>query len=347
MLGEILERLTGNYRGDRPTLEQLANGTAYQQPKPQPQAPMLSLESLAQGTRNVATGIGDFLTGDDKRRDSERLAYEIGGLQREQERQGEDRKLRNTLLLNQQRALGNTSQARPFEIPTFDEQNNPITKLVDAQGKEIARFPREVKQQEERRPIMGEVTRGNKKYKAIWNEQKSEWTLARGDEGTPLDTRTLQRLAQSEVDDITQIETAAATMGKIEDAFGKMSGNKQGPIVGLLTGKNPYDAQIRELEKLIDMVTPSLARGVFREVGVLTDQDVARYRAMLPQAKTDPGVAKSILDQLKQKIQETYTTALTNYGKAGRDITQFDPNRQLFSPQGGIVVPKNKVKVVR
>jgi hypothetical protein len=107
MLGEILERLTGNYRGDRPTLEQLTNGTAYQKPKPQPQAPMLSLESLAQGTKNVATGIGDFLTGDDKRRDSERLAYEIGGLQRKQQ----DREFGNKLFMQQQRQLGQGTQA--------------------------------------------------------------------------------------------------------------------------------------------------------------------------------------------------------------------------------------------
>jgi hypothetical protein len=359
MIGEILQKLTGQYRGDRPTMESLLNGTAYQ-PQPEPMQPptmeqlaqaqdrkRLSIETLAQPMRqmgrtasSVAGTVGDFLTGDDSRRRSEQLDYEIGQLTR---RKADREQAEKNNLLMQTRALGQSSQARPFEIPTFDEKNQPITILAGADGREIARYPREVKQAEQRGPIFKEVTRGKRKYNAIWNDQTQSFEVAKGDEGTPLDTRTLKPLEQSEVADITNIESTAATMRKIEEAFGKMSGNKQGPIVGLLTGKNPYDEQIRELEKLIDMVTPSLARGVFREVGVLTDADIQRYRSMLPQAKTDPAIAKNILNQLKDKIQTTYTTALTNYGNAGRDVSNFDAKRQLFAPQ---VVPKGKYKVI-
>lgn len=165
--------------------------------------------------------------------------------------------------------------------------------------------------------------------------------------GDPKKQRT--QLSQGEIDDITMIETAAQTMNKIEDAVKNIGNSQRGPVAGRVATVNPYNVPIQTLENLITMLTPALARGVFREVGVLTEADMERYSGLLPRAKSDPSVANSILNELKGKIQSTYKTALTNYGRANRDISGFDTNKELFgkgrADSSAKETPVNTVKV--
>ncbi len=142
--------------------------------------------------------------------------------------------------------------------------------------------------------------------------------------------RELKAMTQGELDDLTLVETAAKTMNDIQGAFGEISSAKKGPFLGRLAGANPYDVSVQKLNKLIDSITPALARGVFREVGVLTDKDMDRYKTLLPQAKTDPKVAEEVFRDLQKKIQDTYSISIKNMGVAGRDISGFDPDRNLF-----------------
>lgn len=142
--------------------------------------------------------------------------------------------------------------------------------------------------------------------------------------------REAKPMSQGELDDLTLVETAAQTLNDIRDAFGEVSSGKKGPLAGRLAEMNPYDVSVQKLNKLIDSITPALARGVFREVGVLTDKDMERYKSLLPQAKTDPKVAEEVFADLQNKIQHTYSTSIRNLGHAGRDMSGFDESRNLF-----------------
>lgn len=54
-----------------------------------------------------------------------------------------------------------------------------------------------------------------------------------------------------------------------------------GPVIGRIREQNPYDDKIIELNQLTTQAIPTLARGIFGEVGVLTNQDIDTYRSTM------------------------------------------------------------------
>ena len=110
------------------------------------------------------------------------------------------------------------------------------------------------------------------------------------------------------------------SMKDIEDQIKDMS---RGPIVGVLREKNPYDVAAQKLNKLVESVVPGLARTVFNEVGVLTDADVRRYKAMVPNVKTEQELADGLLEMLKKKIASGYESTLNAAEDAKVDVSGF------------------------
>lgn len=110
------------------------------------------------------------------------------------------------------------------------------------------------------------------------------------------------------------------SMKDIEDQIKDMS---RGPIVGVFREKNPYDVAAQKLNKLVESVVPGLARTVFNEVGVLTDADVRRYKAMVPNVKTEEELANGLLEMLKKKIASGYESTLNAAEDAKVDVSGF------------------------
>lgn len=135
----------------------------------------------------------------------------------------------------------------------------------------------------------------------------------------------LKPLGDAEAKKLSDIRSAAWNISKVRDLANDISSLKFGPIAGRAAGRNPYDASIKRLENAIRATVPSLARGVYGEVGVLTDQDVANYMALLPTIKTDPSVAAWIVSDLQDKIGSSWTMNVRTLDDAGRDVSGFDP----------------------
>lgn len=70
------------------------------------------------------------------------------------------------------------------------------------------------------------------------------------------------------------------------------------PIIGTLKSLNPYSFDARSVNAQINALVPNVARGVYGEVGVLTDTDIERYLLTLPNIKST-------------KQQNDFVTALT------------------------------------
>jgi hypothetical protein len=133
----------------------------------------------------------------------------------------------------------------------------------------------------------------------------------------------IKPLEAGQQDRLTQVFNTAYTIDKMKPYVDNISGLKRGPIAGRLLGKNPYDADFQVLENLVNQIVPSMARGIFGEVGVLTDKDMDRYKKMLPQAKTDAKVASQIYDEIRDKIDSAYRITMNSYGKT-RDVSGYD-----------------------
>lgn len=154
---------------------------------------------------------------------------------------------------------------------------------------------------------------------AMERAQMSDKSKPKTESGMPL-----KALGDTELKTIKDIQNTAYSINKIRALADTISTLKRGPIAGRILGKNPYDVELQALERLVNQTVPGMARGVFGEVGVLTDEDVNRYRQMLASVKDDPKLAGVILDELQEKIDSAYQISLDTYNKGGRDVSGFD-----------------------
>lgn len=58
---------------------------------------------------------------------------------------------------------------------------------------------------------------------------------------------------------------------------------------------NPYDVNAQVINNLLTSITPGIARGVYGEVGVLTDSDIERYKATLPNLTQPKDLQQAVL----------------------------------------------------
>ncbi len=96
-----------------------------------------------------------------------------------------------------------------------------------------------------------------------------------------------------------------------------------GPILGIIRSNNPYDVKAQEIQAAITATVPQLARGIYGEVGVLTDSDVARYVQTLPNVKSTSEVNKAIMGLTLRNIRSAFVSNLEAMAAAGRDVSGF------------------------
>lgn len=129
---------------------------------------------------------------------------------------------------------------------------------------------------------------------------------------------------------LSSIIGSASDFKRIQAQIEKIPPNYRGPIVGEVTGRNKYDVEIQKLKVMIKAAVPSLARGVFNEVGVLTDVDTKTYIDMFANEKSDPKVSKAKMDALGRKLSDAYNQTVKGYQTSKIDIGEFDPNANVF-----------------
>lgn len=120
------------------------------------------------------------------------------------------------------------------------------------------------------------------------------------------------------------LDVVASEMTQIEN---------RGPIVGFFRGKNPYDVVAQRMEALINGLTPKVARGIFGEVGVLTDADIAHYKKILPNIAQTPELANWLFSDLSRKLDQTEMTYLDTLSGLGFDIGRFEEDAKALQKQ--------------
>lgn len=155
-----------------------------------------------------------------------------------------------------------------------------------------------------------------KDAKAMAEDQRKRAADASGQKGKPM--------TSSEVEKLTQLDSVGYSLGVLEQRLDKIPERERGPIFGKVRTANPYDVDAQEVQNIITSITPGLARGVFNEVGVLTEPDMQRYMSLLPNPKTPPALAKRNLANLREKLAEEKISTIDNMRKAGMDVTGFE-----------------------
>lgn len=108
-----------------------------------------------------------------------------------------------------------------------------------------------------------------------------------------------------------------------------------GPVAGRLAGMNPYNTTQKSIEAMTKIAAQNIGKSL--EGGKLTDQDIERYRKMLPNTTDTPDVALSKIGILKRLIQQRRSSDLNAFGRAGYNVEQFEmpslPQQQAMVSQ--------------
>jgi len=132
-------------------------------------------------------------------------------------------------------------------------------------------------------------------------------------------------LTQTEIQQISALEQAKRDLDALEQAFAATGdADYGGPIAGRIRALNPADATVKRLDNLATAAVPNLARGVFREVGVLTDDDVKRYTALVPNRNDTAAQRANKLRDLRTRLQANVGETLGTLRAAGRDVAGLE-----------------------
>lgn len=127
------------------------------------------------------------------------------------------------------------------------------------------------------------------------------------------------------------LEKGINVVDQISDLQKNISSEATGPILGIIRSNNPYDTKAQSIKAQLQALVPNLARGVYGEVGVLTDQDVEQYSKTLPNLSSTSDVNRLILGATIRSVQRSLETKLAVQAGAGTDVS-------------GLVDVYNKVK---
>lgn len=106
------------------------------------------------------------------------------------------------------------------------------------------------------------------------------------------------------------------TSDRIAELKTQLEGEATGPVMGIIRSANPFDEKARLIKAQITKIIPGLARGVFGEVGVLTDQDVAMYSRTIGNLsqpeEVNEALTKAAMDMVARGFEEKLVTMAKN-----------------------------------
>lgn len=143
-----------------------------------------------------------------------------------------------------------------------------------------------------------------------------------------------QRIPQALFESTEKIRNSRDSLQSIKATYDS-DPNMKGPFVGLLRQYNPYDVDAKSLAAQITAAVPTLARGVFGEVGVLTDKDVENYKSLLPTTRNTEEAAKILFEFLSAKLEKVYETRIETLKAQGYSVRGFETNKKPRTPVNG------------
>ena len=143
-----------------------------------------------------------------------------------------------------------------------------------------------------------------------------------------------KRLTDSQLEKIQQATNA---LGSIESLQSMLSLDPTGPIKGKkrqLMAALGGDADAKAINATIQGLIPTVARGIFGEVGVLTDHDIENYRKTVPNLNSTEDqnrlVSLVMYDVLSRTVQSTLVSNAQNQANVSNFLSTYqDVNSRI------------------
>ena len=159
-----------------------------------------------------------------------------------------------------------------------------------------------------------------------------------------------KELSQSEVLQLAAISQAERDLDELEKFFSSKRPDFGGPMEARVKNFGAFffgpDPDVKQADDLATAAVPNLARGVFRETGVLTDADREAYAKLLPAAKDTPETRKRKFSDLRQRLRTQISETKNMLKAAGRDTSGLDEQEEASAP-GASSIDRLKVRLRR
>lgn len=129
-----------------------------------------------------------------------------------------------------------------------------------------------------------------------------------------------KELTDATIKPLEKFNGALDQIGSIQEQISKMD---TWPILGRLRNLNPYDTDAQALKAQLTALMPTVARWVYGEVWVLTDNDIRLYAQTIPNLTNTNDVNNAVLAMSLKVIAWGYKRQLQTLAAAWKDVSGF------------------------
>lgn len=143
-----------------------------------------------------------------------------------------------------------------------------------------------------------------------------------------------KQLDATERQQLSKARTVLNQLDALENNISKQ--NKTGLIkgrVGNLKESFGLDKDVGVINAQLQAITPNLARGVYGEVGVLTDNDIRLYRTTLPRLDRPEDQNDAVLALTMKTVQKSIENTLTGAANSGIDVSGWTQDYLAITSQ--------------
>lgn len=120
-----------------------------------------------------------------------------------------------------------------------------------------------------------------------------------------------------------QLSQFGRVIAQTSGLVSSLSKTQTDPIVGYFKSLNPYDFDARSVNAQLNALVPGVARGVYGEVGVLTDTDIERYIKTLPNITSTEEQNKFVALLTLTNAKRAYEETLINLANSNVNVSGF------------------------
>lgn len=123
--------------------------------------------------------------------------------------------------------------------------------------------------------------------------------------------------------DSSSLDKYKFTIDRLGELQEMLSGEETGPIIGTLRSANPWDKKASLIKAQLAKIVPSLARGVFNEVGVLTEPDIENYSKTIGNLTAPEEVNEALTDMAIKMVSGGFEEKLSTLAKSRVNVSQY------------------------
>lgn len=144
---------------------------------------------------------------------------------------------------------------------------------------------------------------------------------------------------------VNKIFSVGGYLEQLKSAYDKLrTDGKTGALVGRLTSKNFTDADIEEFKATVQGIIPTIARGIFGEVGVLTDNDIKQYAGAIGGVSTPEEGFDIIFGNMIDNVINKATITLKVGASNGKNVSGFADDYEAFVNRVGAIAGRDPLQ---